>query len=692
MKSFDFGEIRRWYHLMNETDAPVEIRCIGKQGVKKVCVGYFNDATSICEALNNLPESNRYSIYATINPPVGEVMHTASAGRLVSGASSTADQQIDFRQWILIDIDTEKVVKDINATDEEKELAHKVAKSAVRYLSSQGFPMPVVIDSGNGYHLYYKIDTYNDDESRELIRNFLEALHMIVSTDDAHVDTSVFNAARIAKIPGTYSRKGADTEERPQRMAKILYVPTPVETVPASLISKIASIVPKREEITYRDRYSGKAEFNAEEWLNSNGISIARTIRMPNVTKYVLEECPFDHSHRDSAVTVFADGRIGFHCFHNSCSQYHWRDLRMKFEPYAYSQRDMAVHRQKTSFNNPMEVVTEVQPLGDEWLSIDQIPDPDFEHAKKIPTGYHKIDSEICGGLFCGHISVITGNNHSGKSTFIDTIALNAIQTGHKVCIWSAELNASMVRNWMMVTAAGEEYTHEVGNMREPKDIYKGRIEEWLKPSLRIFNNNHGTNEDKLISSILSSIENFGADLFIIDNLMSVSLSSDNASKYDDQKDFVMKLRDIARDRNIHIMLVAHPRKESGVVRKASISGSYNITDLASYVFILHRRNQDFMNGAETFWAKDEVVKMEQYDTIFEVCKDRAGIGYEGWQGLYYNPRAKRFECSRGEMLKYKWADYMTEGMVSNFESYMRQETRPNTKFENEIATEELPF
>ena len=36
------------------------------------------------------------------------------------------------------------------------------------------------------------------------------------------VDTVVYNASRISKVPGTIARKGLNTAERPHRMAVVL--------------------------------------------------------------------------------------------------------------------------------------------------------------------------------------------------------------------------------------------------------------------------------------------------------------------------------------------------------------------------------------------------------------------------------------------------------------------------------------
>ena len=58
--------------------------------------------------------------------------------------------------------------------------------------------------------------------------------------------------------------------------------------------------------------------------------------------KYVLDECPFNSSHKapDSMVIVQPSGAIGFRCLHNSCMGKTWQELRLMYEPDAYDDKD----------------------------------------------------------------------------------------------------------------------------------------------------------------------------------------------------------------------------------------------------------------------------------------------------------------------------------------------------------------
>ncbi len=83
------------------------------------------------------------------------------------------------------------------------------------------------VDSGNGYHLWYPIDLPADDEG--VVKGILRALALRHDSAEAKVDTLVDNPSRLMKIPGSWSRKGDSTADRPHRMARVLEVPAATE-------------------------------------------------------------------------------------------------------------------------------------------------------------------------------------------------------------------------------------------------------------------------------------------------------------------------------------------------------------------------------------------------------------------------------------------------------------------------------
>ena len=152
-----------------------------------------------------------YNIYIVMNP-INEFFQGNSAG----------DADISHRDLLLIDIDrTEK--KKEPATDDEVEAAKQVVDAIKEFMEERGWSDPIRVMSGNGHHLYYVLaDVPNDEESKLRVQQLLLTLAQRFNTDIVKVDTVVFNASRITKVPGTIARKGLESEGRSYRMA-VLY-------------------------------------------------------------------------------------------------------------------------------------------------------------------------------------------------------------------------------------------------------------------------------------------------------------------------------------------------------------------------------------------------------------------------------------------------------------------------------------
>ena len=152
-----------------------------------------------------------YNVYVVMNPIRPDF----------NCAGSATDADIRYRDLLLIDIDKTGVKKEPASAD-ELEAARKLAETVKRYLEHRGLTEPFVMMSGNGYHLYYVLDdVQNTEENTELIRKVLEELAEVFNNSVVSIDTGVYNASRITKVPGTIMRKGTETVDRPYRMAEV---------------------------------------------------------------------------------------------------------------------------------------------------------------------------------------------------------------------------------------------------------------------------------------------------------------------------------------------------------------------------------------------------------------------------------------------------------------------------------------
>lgn len=152
-----------------------------------------------------------YNVYTLLNPAMAEL----------SGPKAAKDENIRYRDLLLVDIDR---VGDTSCPANQAELdaAKTLAEQIRAYLADQGWPKPVVVMSGNGYHLYYVLeDLENTPEAEAEVSTVLRNLASKFDNAVVGVDTTVYNASRITKVPGTVMRKGLASEHRPYRMAEV---------------------------------------------------------------------------------------------------------------------------------------------------------------------------------------------------------------------------------------------------------------------------------------------------------------------------------------------------------------------------------------------------------------------------------------------------------------------------------------
>ena len=142
---------------------------------------------------------------------------------------TTSDSDIILRQFIPIDLDPKRSAGVPSTDDQHKAAIAKAWTIYVWILDHKG-PEPIVCDSGNGAHLLFPDNLPNDEESKEMVHNFLFGLDDKFSDDVVEVDTTVYNAARIMRLPGTMNRKGSSLPEFPHRMAKVLSIPKHLES------------------------------------------------------------------------------------------------------------------------------------------------------------------------------------------------------------------------------------------------------------------------------------------------------------------------------------------------------------------------------------------------------------------------------------------------------------------------------
>lgn len=275
------------------------------------------------------------------------------------------------------------------------------------------------------------------------------------------------------------------------------------------------------------------------------------------------------------------------------------------------------------------------------------------EERVYIKSGIRQIDYDI-KGFALGELSVWSGGNGSAKSTFLNQLALETIDQNYNVAIYSGELTSKRLMQWISLQASGKNHVINVGGFYKPEEDVKSKILYWLDGKLFVFDNSKGNKKEIILQSIRDVVTKKKVKVVIIDNLMSIEL--DNTSKYDDQSNFIKELSSMAKELNIHIHFVCHPRKTTLFLRKNDISGTADLTNIADNVFILHRVGNDFIRSfKETFNIKDDKYELFKYSNVIEICKNREFGVQDEFIGLYYEKESKRLMNNLGETKQFGW-------------------------------------
>ena len=675
--------LRQWYEVFKDNHELVEIRILDPE-TKRSYSGYFTDIETILREIKRYEKCNLYFTLNVIDPACySREQHDRISTR---PKSTTSDAEILGRKFCLIDIDCEKP-SDTNSTDAEKELAKGVVNEVYKFLRDEGFEKPIICDSANGYHLLYKQAMISNPQNTETMKNFLKVLDMYFSTDKVKIDCTTFNPSRICKLYGVISRKGSDTKERPQRESKILRVPQEVKITPNEYFQKVASYLPQPEK---RDRSNnwGANSFDLDDFIQKYNIKVRNIVTSHDYTKYILEECPFNSSHRapDSAIFKMRDGSYGFKCLHNSCSQYTFKDFRLHYDPDAYSVKDYREFQFKQKYFGgkfePFQPLSETEEKGKKWMSMKDVKRVDIAELLSIPTGYHELDKKIIG-LFAGELTVLSGLNASGKTSWLNCLALNVIQQGFKVAIWSGEMQDWRFQGWLNQMAAGKNYVRKKEGFENfyytPSSVCE-KIDAWVDNKLFLYNNSYGNNWQQLFNDVKELVESEGVQLIVLDNLAALSISSYDSGTYANQTKFILDVKDYAKQKNIHVILVAHPRKQNDFLRKESISGTADLTNIADNVFLIHRVGQDFQKRAGDFLGEGKVQEYLGFSNVLEVAKNRQMGVVDHLVGMYYEMESRRLKNSIAEHIVYGWQE---EPNVYEQPKDESQSTMPFNPFED---------
>lgn len=279
--------------------------------------------------------------------------------------------------------------------------------------------------------------------------------------------------------------------------------------------------------------------------------------------------------------------------------------------------------------------------------NLAELPEYDPAQDTLVPTGIYEVDDAIDGGLRMGEVSIWTGYNSSGKSTLLGQILLNAIDQGQVICAYSGELPDRIFRYWLELQAAGPQYIKQEANKRgkqvnKPDFKMIKHIRDWYSGKFWLYSSDEVVTQDAILEVFEYAYRRYNCRIFAADNLMSIALGAKSDSDfYRKQADFIGFCKDFAKKYDVHIHIVAHPRKPQGGRDGGDldVAGSGNITNWADNVFEMKRFTQKEKDGIES----DPKYKGKNITNSLKIKKNRFLGRQDRLFSLSFDEASKRY-------------------------------------------------
>ena len=265
-----------------------------------------------------------------------------------------------------------------------------------------------------------------------------------------------------------------------------------------------------------------------------------------------------------------------------------------------------------------------------------------FEAAESnltgFASGFDKLDNEDIR-FRSGELWGLTGINGSGKSMWLNQLALNAIKQNKKVLIASMEMTPRYTLGRMM---------RQVTAQTLPEKDLRGRSLDWLSQSLWLFVDSLTPKPDDLLKVFKYAFQRYGIDAFIIDSMTNLVRHDD----YEGQQKLMEKLVDFKMSYNVTLFLVTHARKgesEAKAPGKYDVKGTGAITDLADGFMSVwkNKAKAEHLNVCRLTGEPPDEEIAKKPDMILEVLKNRHGI-YEGKSGYFFDNASCQYLEQRG--------------------------------------------
>jgi hypothetical protein len=334
----DRALIEHWFTRFARGDETYEVRIPKprKHGPRRLFgtqAGYFrgDDPSAVGRALAAITGRDAEAVYCTLNP-VQDALRARADHHLLKVDSTAADTDVTIRRHFLVDVDPVRPAG-IAATNAEVQSALVVRDAIMGFLAELGWPAPVYYGmSGSGGMVVYELDEQVGGDGDLLVTRCLDALAAHFDGDVVKIDTTVKNAARLTKIPGTVGAKGDHCPDlgRVWRQATADFCDD-AQPVPPDRLAALAALAPVASGTNGTSTHTGSGWTPTEitAALTVQGVSYVEKCKA-GYTVYALDRCLTSDAHDDGAAILHMDsGAWVYRCHHNTCAAQRWPEARV---------------------------------------------------------------------------------------------------------------------------------------------------------------------------------------------------------------------------------------------------------------------------------------------------------------------------------------------------------------------------
>lgn len=231
-------------------------------------------------------------------------------------------------------------------------------------------------------------------------------------------------------------------------------------------------------------------------------------------------------------------------------------------------------------------------------LNIADLPEEEPVSKNRTFSGLPLLDL-YTGGFAGGELSIWTGKRGEGKSTLLSQFVPEAVAHNKRVCIYSGEMPAASLKAILYQQTAGSGNIRRVVDQRTGKEIYRAaetvipKLDRWMDKRVFItdIRTANAHDEDNILALFEYAQRRHRCSVFIVDNVMTAALKDEaRLGQWRAQSVFAARLVAFAQRFDVHVHLVAHPRKtRDGNFDADDVAGTSDITNRASNVFRVGR-------------------------------------------------------------------------------------------------------